>query len=314
MRFLLKFIGFLLVIFVSTLLIGCIFYYQKDIPIEEIRNKYANADSKFLDLMGMPVHYKDEGDPNDSVPLVLIHGTSSSLFTWDSSVTILKTRHRIIRFDLPAFALTGPSPERDYSFAYYTRFIDSILTRLQVKQCYMAGNSLGGGISWHYAVLHPEKIKKLILVDASGYSDKMKPSGSLAFALARVPVINNVLKWITPKALVKKSVQDVYGDKTKVTARLIDLYYDMALRTGNRKALIDRMQTGFQMNSELIKQIKIPTLIIWGEKDPLISVESASLFNKDISNSEVAIFKGVGHVPMEEEPTLFAERVLLFLK
>ena len=314
MRFLLKFIGVLLFIFVATLLIGCIFFYEKDKPIELIKQKYANADSKFIELMGMQVHYKIEGDASDSIPLVLLHGTSASLFTWDSSVIILQKHHRIIRFDLPAFALTGPSPEHDYSIDYYIRFVDSLLNQLKVKQCYLAGNSLGGGISWNYAVSHPEKIKKLILVDASGYTKGIKPSGSLAFALARIPVINNVLKWITPRSLVKKSVEDVYGDKTKVTPQLVDLYYDMALRAGNRKALLDRMQSGFEMNSELIKQIKIPTLIIWGDKDPLISVECASLFKQDITNSELSIFKGVGHVPMEEEPLLFAERVLLFLK
>ena len=314
MRFLLKFIGVLLFIFVATLLIGCIFFYEKDKPIELIKQKYANADSRFMDLMGMQVHYKIEGDPNDSVPLVLLHGTSSSLFTWDSSVILLQKQHRIIRFDLPAFALTGPSPEHDYSIDYYTRFVDSVLTRLQVKQCYLAGNSLGGGISWNYTVSHPEKIKKLILVDASGYTKGSKPSGSLAFALARIPVINNFLKWITPRALVKKSVEDVYGDKTKITPQLVDLYFDMALRAGNRQALLDRIRSGFEMDSELIKKIKTPTLIIWGDKDPLISVECAFLFKQDIANSEVAIFKGVGHVPMEEAPELFAQKVLTFLR
>jgi hypothetical protein len=77
MRFLLKFIGFLLAFFVGVLLIGSIVYYKKDIPIEILKAKYANADSKFMDLMGMQVHYKEEGNPNDSIPLVLIHGTSA---------------------------------------------------------------------------------------------------------------------------------------------------------------------------------------------------------------------------------------------
>ena len=314
MRFLLKFIGFLLAFFVGILLIGSIVFYKKDIPIEILKAKYANADSKFMNLMGMQVHYKEEGNPNDSIPLVLIHGTSSSLFTWDSSAAILKKQHRIIRFDLPAFALTGPSPERDYGFIYYSRFVDSFLNRLHITKCYMAGNSLGGGIAWHYTVSHPEKISKLILVDASGYTTGIKTKGSLALTLVQIPVIKNVLKWITPRSIVKKSVEDVYGDKSKVSPQLVDLYYDMALRAGNRQALIDRMQNGFKMESGLIKQIQTPTLLIWGDKDPLIPVECAALFKKDLRNSEATIFKGVGHVPMEEEPKLFAERVLLFLQ
>lgn len=314
MRLLLKFIGYLVGLLATLLLTAGIVYYRKDIPVETLKAKYADTDSKFMNLMGMTVHYKEEGNPNDSVPLVLLHGTASSLFTWDSSVTILKTQHRIIRFDLPAFALTGPNPERDYSFAYYTRFVDSMLTRLHISHCYIAGNSLGGGIAWHYTIDHPEKIIKLVLVDATGYTGSLKPKGSLAFTLAGIPVVKNILKWVTPKAIVRKSIEDVYGDKSKVSDRLVNLYYDMALREGNRQALIDRMQNGFRMESILIKQIKTPTLIIWGDRDRLIPVDCAQLFKNDIDNSQMEIFTGVGHVPMEEEPKRFAESLLRFLK
>ena len=310
----LKFLKYTILILAILLFSVSIVYFQKDIPLAQITAKYADKDSKFTELMGMQVHYKDEGDKNDSIPLVLIHGTSSSLFTWNSSVNILKKEHRIIRLDLPAFALTGPSPERNYSMEYYCRFIDSFLSRLQIKHCLLAGNSLGGGIAWYYTFLHPDKVNKLILVDASGYTTSTKVKGSLAFTLAKIPILNNILKWITPKSIVKKSLEDAYGDKSKVTDHLVTLYYEMALRKGNRQALIDRMQSGFQMESNLIKQIKTPTLIIWGDQDQLISVTSAYLFNKDIQNSQLEIYKGVGHVPMEEEPIRFARSVNLFLK
>ena len=314
MRFIFRFIASIIAICMAILLIVGIIFYRKDIPVETLKTKYANSDSKFMNLMGMQVHYKDEGDAKDIVPLVLIHGTSSSLFTWDSSVTILKTNHRIIRFDLPAFALTGPSPEHDYSFEYYSRFLDSFLNRLHINKCFLAGNSLGGGIAWYYTLSNPEKIAKLILVDATGYKVTIRTKGSLAFRLAKIPVIKNIVKWITPKPIVRKSVEDVYGDKSKVNDTLVDLYYDMALREGNRQALLDRMQMGFDMEPERIKQIKTPTLIIWGDQDQLIPVECAYLFNKDISKCQLEIFAGVGHVPMEETPKRFAERVNLFLQ
>lgn len=310
----LTFLKYAIVILAILMFTLSMVYYQKDISLVDIKTKYADKDSKFIDLMGMQVHYKEEGDKNDSIPLVLIHGTSSSLFTWDSSVSILQKEHRIIRLDLPAFALTGPSPEHDYTMEYYSRFIDSFLFRLQIKHCFLAGNSLGGGIAWYYTFLHPDKINKLILVDASGYITTTKVKGSLVFTLAKIPILKNILKWITPKSIVKISLEDAYGDKSKVTDRLVTLYYEMALRSGNRQALLDRMQLGFQMESNLVKQIKTPTLIIWGDKDQLISVESAYLFNKDIRNSQLEIYKGVGHVPMEEEPKRFATSVNLFLK
>ena len=106
-------------------------YAQRDIPVEKLKLKYAQSPSKFLPLMGMQVHYRDEGNPNDPTPLILIHGTSSSLNTWDSVVKIIvsnpKNKKRIIRFDLPAFGLTGPNPENNYGGPYYINFVDSFL-------------------------------------------------------------------------------------------------------------------------------------------------------------------------------------------
>ncbi len=315
MRFLIRILFATLGFIFFLLLIFGIVFYQKDIAPEKLIEKYANTDSKFMVLMGLNVHYKDEGDATDTNPLVLIHGTSSSLLTWDSSARILQKQHRIIRLDLPGYGITGPNPEREYGFDYYTTFLDSFLNRLQVKHCTLAGNSLGGGIVWNYTLVYPEKVSKLILVDAVGFTSSTKSNGALGFKLAQMPVMNQLLKVITPKFLVKKSLEDVYGDKTKVTTVLVDQYYDMLLRTGNRQAILDRMQKGFESNnSEKMKEIKTPTLIIWGEKDQLIPVDCAYLFKKSIVNSELEILKGVGHVPMEESPEKFSQLVDQFLK
>jgi pimeloyl-ACP methyl ester carboxylesterase len=173
---------------------------------------------------------------------------------------------------------------------------------------------LGGSIVWNYTLVHPEKDSKLILVDAGGFTSSTKPKGAIGFKLAQMPVMNQLLKVITPKFLVKKSLEDAYGDKTKVTTALVDQYYDMVLRTGNRQAIIDRMQKGFGSNaSDKIKEIKTPTLIIWGDKDQLIPVDCAYLFKKNIVNSELIILKGIGHVPMEESPDQFSQLVNRFL-
>ena len=185
---------------------------------------------------------------------------------------------------------------------------------LGIKQCILAGNSLGGSIAWHYAVAHPEKVTKLILVDAGGYESRKPTKGAIGFKLAQIPVLNKILGFVTPRFLVKKSLQDVYGNKDKVTEELVDQYYSMLLRYGNRQALIKRMQMGWGGNdSEKIKLIKVPTLIVWGETDQLIPVSDAQLFHEAIGLSKLVIFKGVGHVPMEEAPDKFVVAVNAFL-
>jgi len=114
----------------AVVLITLIVFYQGEIPVEKLKGKYADGHSQFMPLMGMNIHYRDEGNTADSLPLLLIHGTSSSLHTWDSLVNRLSPFKRIIRLDLPAFGLTGPNPGQDYSIGFYNRVIDSFLIRL----------------------------------------------------------------------------------------------------------------------------------------------------------------------------------------
>ena len=141
---------------------------ERDRPVEELIPLYANQDSKFMPILGMQVHYRDEGVQSDSVPLILLHGMSSSLNTWDSVAMGLKAERRIISLDLPGFGLTGPSPENAYNFTYYSKFIDSFTTRLKIKRFILVGNSMGGAISWNYALHNPKGLAKMILIDAAG--------------------------------------------------------------------------------------------------------------------------------------------------
>lgn len=289
-------------------------YGQKDIPVEKIKAKYGNAASQYLPLMGMQVHYRDEGNPADSTPLVLIHGTSSSLHTWDSLVAIMLTQNkkRIIRFDLPAFGITGPNTENYYAGDYYVRFLDSFLNVMHIQKCALAGNSLGGSIAWRYTVAHPEKIDKLILIDASGYPLKNE-KGSLGFKLATIPIINNLLLVVTPKFLIRKSLETVFYDNQLISDAIVTRYYEMLLREGNRAATLSLFKNRTSIAAEPIKTITRPTLILWGDQDQLISVDNAYLFQKDIQGSSLIIYKNVGHTPMEEAPQRVAASLESFL-
>ena len=302
---------------ISFLILFVSVFAQKDIPKDILVTKYSNAHSKFMPIMGMNVHYRDEGNALDSIPLVLIHGTSSSLHTWEKVVSILNTNSygnkRVITLDMPAFGLTGPNPENKYSYENFNQVIDSLLIKLKVNHCMIGGNSLGGGIAWHFTVAHPNKVNKLILIDASGYPKKNE-SGSLGFKIAQIPVINNLLLYITPKSLVKKSIEDVYFNKSLITEETVNRYHELLLCEGNRKAALSLFKNKINQNTELIKTIKTPTLILWGREDGLISVENTKLFKQDIKNSKVIILDKVGHVPNEEAPIAVADAIYNFIK
>jgi len=307
-RKLLRLFGWLLGSVLVLLIVLGIVFYQKDQSPEEVYKKYALASSQQIAIGGVQLYYSDEGNRLDSTPLLLIHGTSSSLRTWDGVTAQLKNQYRIIRFDLPGFGLTGPNPNRDYSTLYYNQVIDSLLTALHVSRVIIVGNSLGGAIATQYAIYQPGKVRGLILVDAAGLPPAKKTSGAIGFKLAQMPVINRLLTVITPRVLVKKSLQDAYGDTEKVTDSLTNQYFDMLTREGNRKALAERMRQGWQeKNSNFLLNVQAPTLIVWGSKDRLIPVENAALFQQKIKNTQVHIWDNLGHVPMEEDPVAFSE-------
>ncbi len=302
----------ILALFGAIALVAMLFGHR-DRPVEALKPEYARAPSDFLEVMGMHVHYRDEGNPQDSLPVVLIHGTGSSLHTFDAWAASLKEQKRVVRMDLPGFGLTGPFPDRDYTMDHYVRFVAGFLSARNIGRCILAGNSLGGQIAWNVALEHPERVQKLILIDAAGYPVK-STRVPLAFRMARTPVLNSILTFITPRFVVRSSVENVYSDKSKITDELVDRYFDLSLRAGNRQALVDRLQLPVDSSRALqVRNIRQPTLILWGAQDGLIPVESAYRFQRELPNDTLVILKHSGHVPMEENPAESLQAVLDFI-
>ena len=302
MKLIQKTIRILLISFFVFVVLVSAFFGYTDKSVEDLKSQYAPPPSAFVEIEGMKVHYRDEGNPIDSVPLVLIHGTGSSLHTFDAWTSALKSQKRIVRMDLPAFGLTGPFPNRDYSIDHYATFIEAFLTSQGINRCILAGNSLGGQIAWQFTLQYPNRVEKLVLIDAAGYplNSISKP---IAFVLAQKKGWNKLMTFITPRFLAQKSVESVYADKTKITETLVDRYFDLTLRTGNRQAFVDRMTSVYDTSQlPLIRTIQQRTLVLWGEQDELIPLSSATRFHADLPNDTLIILPHVGHVPMEESP------------
>ncbi len=288
--------------------------WQSDIPLQALTERWAQPPSEFIEVNGQSIHIRDEGPKSDPLPIVLLHGTSASLHTWDGWTAALNDQHRVIRFDLPGFGLTGPAIDNNYSKDAYVQFVLSVLDAKGVEKCILAGNSLGGNIAWTTAAAHPERVQSLILVDSAGYPYKAT-SVPLAFKISQTPVLNRLMKNVLPRSVVRSSVENVYGNPQKVTPELVDRYYDLAAREGNRAALRERFaQIEPGSDADRIRDVQQPTLIIWGNKDQLIPPDNAQRFAQDIPNSELVMFDGLGHVPQEEDAPMTVAAVKAFLQ
>jgi pimeloyl-ACP methyl ester carboxylesterase len=291
-----------------------------DRPVDTLVARWAPAPSDFVAVRGQVVHLRDEGPRDDPLPIVLIHGTSASLHTWDGWTAALAAERRVIRFDLPGFGLTGPfTPDSayapgDYRGDTYAAFVVDLMDTLGLARAVLGGNSLGGEVAWRTAVLAPQRVAGLVLVDAAGLAHlpEQLPAG---WKLARVPVLNRLSQWTLPRGLVEEGVRSVYGDPARVTPELIDRYHELTLREGNRAALRQRLQQhSFGTDAARVDGIVQPTLILWGGRDRLIPPAAGEEFQRRIQGSRRVVFDDLGHVPQEEDPLRTVQPVREFLQ
>ncbi len=296
-----RFFKWVLIILVVLVVGGTIAGWTPDTDAAAMRAKYGGATSQFIEVNGMNVHVRDEG-PRGAPVIVLLHGSNSSLHTWDPWAAALSKTHRVIRFDQAGHGLTGPHPKRDYSMAAFIGAVDALTVKLGVSRFTLGGNSMGGGIALGYAVAHPEKLSGLILVDASGAPDAKPKSLPIGFRIAQTPGLRNIALYITPRSFLEKSLRQSISVQSIITPAMIDRYWELLRYPGNRQATIVRFSTKrVPIDPTVIRSITVPTLIIWGEDDKLIPFSAGQWFAANIKGSTLISYKAVGHAPMEED-------------
>ncbi len=321
MKIILRILGVIVLAFALLVAAFIAWSWAPDIPVEQLKARWAPPPSQFIAVDGLQVHVRDEGPRDDPLPIVLVHGTSASLHTWEGWAGELRKTRRVIRFDLPGFGLTGPNAAHDYSSDAYVRFVVALMDRLGVQRFIIGGNSLGGDVAWAVAHAQPRRVERLILVAAAGYRIASL-SVPLGFRIAGTPALRGLMANILPPGLIEQSLRHVYGDPSRVTPEQVALYTDMARREGNRQALgqalrqrFAQRETGHDAGREQdIKTLRLPTLILWGGQDRLIPPVYAQRFASDIPGSKRVVFEALGHVPQEEDPAATLAVVQAFLR
>lgn len=265
--------------------------------------KYGAPPSRMVQLAdGQRVHLRDEG-PRDAPVIVLLHGSNADLHTWQPWVEGLRADYRVIRYDQVGHGLTGPARDGDYTTDAFAHDVGEVADALGLERFVLAGNSMGGAVAVRFAMLHPERLTGLVLVDAGGAPVQRKGGGNLAFAIAAMPGINRLAGEITPRALVQRSLSQSVSNQAVVTPEAVDRYWELARYPGNRDAMLARFsQPRSPFTPEQVRSIRVPTLVMWGKEDSLIPYEAAGWYMAYLPDATLASYPGIGHLPMEEAP------------
>ncbi len=284
-----------------------------EMPLEDLNALYTNEESEWMEIEGLRIHYRDEGNPNGQ-PIVLVHGILSSLHTWDDWNQELRKDYRVISMDLPGFGLTGGPEDTDkYTEAFLHSSFQTFLDNLKLDDFILVGNSLGGYLSANYAAANPDKVEKLILIDPAGAPQDLP----FILNLASLPGINSLAANVFPPFVVAMGVKDVYGDPERISKAHMDRYIHLALRPGAKRAYAKTIEILDEKNDKQeplnFTSVTTPTLLLWGEKDIWVPVTLSSQWLETLPNAQLITYPSAGHVPMEEIPDKTLADALSFI-
>ena len=289
---------------------GVAWLYTPDKSRAALDAAYAVSPADYIEVAGLRLHLKDTG-PRDAPAIVLLHGFGSSLLTWDAWANALSADYRVVRFDLPGFGLTGPDPANDYSDQRAIAVIVAVMDRLGIPRATLVGNSLGGKIAWTFALSHPERLDKLVLVSPDGFASQGFDYGKKP----DVPLMLRLLPYTLPKPMLRASIAPAYANPDRLTDATVTRYRDMMLAPGVRSAIVARMgQVMLADPATLLPRIQTPTLLLWGEKDGMIPFPNSADYMRALPHATLVPLPELGHVPFEEDPERSLAPLRAFLR
>ena len=309
-----KLLKILLVLIVIATAALAIFWFSRphDLSFEQHRASVPHSRfSHFADIDGVRLHYQESGT---GTPLVLIHGFTSSTYSWKDVFEPLSRRFRVIAVDLKGFGFSG-KPDGDYTRRAQATLVTHLLDYLKIEKAWLCGNSMGGEISLNIALAQPQRVAGLILIDTAGVA--VAGSGSLAPGYLLVPVVGQLLTAfaLTSDKLVREGLEkSFYDDKRIGTDRVAHYYRPLQTRAGQLAALRARTQASQHPIESELGKINAPTLIVWGAQDELIPLLAGQKMNALIKGSKLVTIEKCGHVPQEELPDRVLNEINSFIK
>jgi pimeloyl-ACP methyl ester carboxylesterase len=315
----LKYLSYFLAAVLALLLIGAttawLLLRAPDLPASEIESRLVDANDHFLELRP-GLHYREEGAADKPVVL-LLHGYGDSYATWAGWGRVLAPDYRVISLDLPGHGLTAAPADFVLDARAFSQIVIDFADRLQLPPFVLAGNSMGGGIAWKVALTAPQKLRGLVLAAAAGWPNEAVTGGSspsLAFRILQHPLGRELLARIDNRPLIKQGLTAQVHDKSLITDALIDRWALYQRYPGHRPILMSAAPTNqLTVTAEQLAGLKVPTLVLHGDYDPLIPVEHSRRFAAAIPGAKLIVYPDVGHLIQREIPERSARDTAAFI-
>jgi pimeloyl-ACP methyl ester carboxylesterase len=271
----------------------------------------AHAKGKTIDLDGKRTHYLERGEGE---PLILLHGFFYDSFMWASNIDALAKHFHVYALDLWGFGYSTRTL-MDYSYALYAQQVLAFMDKLGIRQASLIGQSMGGGVVIKLAVDHPDRVNKLVLVDAAGMPNKLPFSGKLIKAF---PAVGRFMYGLNTDAIRKQGLADYFVfDK----AMLTQTYFDDVTRFHKIEGTIDVFASILQRDFfytlrdeiEQLGRIGKRVLIVWGKEDKGNPLELGYGMHTLLSGSKLVVMENTRHVPNSEQPEEFNRHTVSFL-
>ena len=260
-------------------------------------------EEKFVKIDGNKIRYLESGGSGGNI--VLVHGLGASAERWEFVIPKFNQHYRVIVPDLIGFGYSD-KPLVDYTIEFFSDFFSDFLKKIQLDKTNIIGSSLGGQIAGQFAAQNPTSIEKLVLVSPSGIMKHSTPALDAYVMAALYPDVQGA----------KNAFQMMAGPAKQVNQKIVEEFVKR-MKLPNAKMAFMSTLLGLK-NAELLskslKKISIPTLIIWGENDPVIPIKYADEFLSCMQECRFYMMDNCGHTPYVDDPTKFAELVLDFLE
>jgi pimeloyl-ACP methyl ester carboxylesterase len=284
-----------------TLALLCLLAFSNTAAGQTAANAPAIAE-KTATIYGARIRYQEAGS---GPAVVLLHGLGADGSSWASNIGALSAKYRVIVPDQIGFGKSD-KPFINYRVGTLVDFLNGLLKELKIERASLVGNSLGGFTAAAFALAYPEKVDRLVLVDAAGYAVPKDTD----------PRTFNILNPSTREGVRQVMSVVFYDKKMFANDAVVDMLFAKKMQTGDGYTIQKFIESILRSEDVLdgkLDKIKQPTLLVWGREDALTPLAMGERFKQDIKGSQLLIFDKCGHVPQMEKAAEFNSAVLKFL-